>query len=301
MTDTPQKPHNATSPWVNSEGFPAHPQSPVGGGGPGFFTVGSGVLGLDDHAAGSIPHPLSPLGRQHALQQDDVNALHASGVPLDSGVKVTGGPSPPNAPPVTQARSEVGAKRTTATDEVEVTIKILADQLNSSVTSRDSAGLQVGWTGSEPASPEIAIDAGGKALHYLGADGKKDPAGKMRYKRTVTLQIHYGADVKPTDYSAYGRGTTDADKAANNTSIGFHESCHLEAAIAYFKDVNKLPKAFSGRFGQSGKAFVEAQQAWLESFDTYVSSEKAASEQSVDEVGQTKLSDYVKKHPGHVH
>lgn len=301
MADTPTGPRGGSSPWVNSNGIPAHPDSPIGGGGQGYFTAGGGTLGLSGNDAEALPHPLSPLGRNRVVDQADINRLHESGVALDTNVKVTGGPPPPNPPPATATGTFNGAKRSTAFEEIEIKIEVLADVLNSSEVAANGAGLKVGWKGADIQLPQVLTDAKGKVTAYAGPNDQPDPAGKMRYQRTVTLQIHYGAGTARDAYSAYGRGTTEADKTAKNTSIGFHENCHLEAALAYFKDSARLPAAFTGRIGQSGTLFVKAQETWVAGFDTYLSAEKAASEATVDEVGNPTLSTYRKTNPGHVH
>src|SRR5207249_4387630 len=57
--------------------------------------------------------------------------------------------------------------------------------------------------------------------------------GKFEVKGAITIQTAYGPGAKPNDTSGYGRGTTDADLANGDVTLGFHESCHRADFLAY--------------------------------------------------------------------
>ncbi|MCC2657001.1 MAG: hypothetical protein K0Q76_2109 [Panacagrimonas sp.] len=306
MADTPESPNTGSSPWVGSTGFPAHPTSPVGGGGPGNFVTGNRITGAPGNDDSAVPHPLSPTGRHLLLVQNHVDALDEVGVALDTNVPVSGS-TKPNPPPKTKVETITGASRSGTYEEIKVTVKVVADGVDSSAGSR--AYLKVSVSNKDAVTPPIMEteekDESQRTVtsfaKQVGAKIVKDPTGKNKFTPTVTLQIMYGPSVSTSDRSAYGRGTTDADIKNNDTSIGFHEHCHLQAAIAYFKDSSKLPAAFTSKFGEKTSVFEAAQSTWGKSFEEYFKDEEKASLQTVDEVGSPTLSSYLIDHPGHKH
>ncbi len=58
---------------------------------------------------------------------------------------------------------------------------------------------------------------------------------------TLYIKTFFGISATASDTSAYGRGTTTADRAAGDTSLGFHESMHGQDYQDYIAD-NPLPE-----------------------------------------------------------
>jgi len=302
MSDTPESPNAGSSPWVGSTGFPGHPTSPIGGGGPGNFVTGNRTAGAPGNDSDALPHPLSPLGRNHLLVQNDVDALHEKGVALDTNVPV-GGSSKPNPPPATKVEKIDGAKRQTEYEDIQIKIEVKADGVDSQFGA--GAGFKVSpstlvpkeklgaWAGTDKKVTSFAKQSGANVVAA--------PKGtKLTFRPTVTLQIIYGDKENAKKKSAYGRGTTAADVANNDTSLGFHENCHLQHALTFLKDDSKLPK-FTGKFGDSEDDFMKAIAAWEDAVKEYWSVEEAGSKSTVDEVGSPTLSSYVISNPGHKH
>jgi len=106
-------------------------------------------------------------------------------------------------------------------------------------------------------------------------------------KVSVTIRTIYAKGANPEAQSAYGRGTTDADKAAGNTSLRFHEDQH-KAAIQQFVSDNPAPMPdfevgmTPAEFQANGAAWHGELRAWQAAIDTY-------SDMTVDCVG-TKAS-----------
>jgi len=85
MKDTSPDIKTTASPWVNSDGIVAHPDAPLGGGGPGHFSSAA------ENDSNPIPHPMSPAGRNLNLTRNDIMKLQEAGVALADAqsVKVT--------------------------------------------------------------------------------------------------------------------------------------------------------------------------------------------------------------------
>ena len=69
----------------------------------------------------------------------------------------------------------------------------------------------------------------------------------------LTIQTTYGPGASAAGLSGYGRGTTDADRAIGQTSLGFHEGSHGRDFIAFLEN-NPYPQ-FDGRVGDRIAAF----------------------------------------------
>jgi RHS repeat-associated protein len=84
---------------------------------------------------------------------------------------------------------------------------------------------------------------------------KANAQGKItHFEQTVTIEIQtvYRPGANPQGQSGYGRGTTAADKAANNTSLAFHEAQHQQDIKDYA--AAHMPR-FGGREGMTIAAF----------------------------------------------
>ena len=99
---------------------------------------------------------------------------------------------------------------------------------------------------------------------------------------TIHTQYRPEADTKVT--SAYGRGTTDADKAAGNTSLRFHEGSHGLDYMAYVQN-NPLP-TFEGRAGMTVAEYNDAIRKFNKELHDYKNAIEAADTQAVECVGK---------------
>ncbi len=295
----PAGPNTASSPWVGSNGTPAHPDSPAGGGGPGFFDTG--IAGLSGNDSSIIPHPGSPVGREYQLRQGDIDKLNGGGVALDTNVKITETKVARNDPPATVAGTFAGAKRSSTTDEIAVTVVVEADGTDSK--RPDHAYIEMKQTNDFAVVPEFDVDVdkvNDKGEITQKGTGKVTLKGKVTFKPTVTLKIYYGTNVSAKSPSAYGRGTTDEDVKKLDTTLGFHEACHLADSKAYFAAVGKLPKSFPSLTFKSENDLKAAVAAYEKSFEPYFDNDRIESKAKTDEVGDT-LAAYVAKHPGYDH
>jgi hypothetical protein len=150
----------------------------------------------------TMPHPLSPAGRLFVASGPlQAPLVEDFGKPekkdKDSDNKAQSGPKA--APPPRTKRGTITVQSGDKTVEVET----LPDGKDKDLG--DHAATQPSYTISS--------------------------SGKVKF----TVQTKYGPEVKATDNSAYGRGTTDDDKKNGNTSVGFHESCHRENYLEYIK------------------------------------------------------------------
>jgi hypothetical protein len=103
---------------------------------------------------------------------------------------------------------------------------------------------------------------------------------KGRVQITIKIQTMYASKAQSWNPSAYGRGTTAADKAAGNTTLGFHESCHRQDYIEYLEE-HPLPTYSQDRGEQD---FTDAVQSYIDDMETY-------SLNKTDETGTTKTEE----------
>lgn len=110
----------------------------------------------------------------------------------------------------------------------------------------------------------------------------------------ATIQTSYNSGAKPSDSSAYGRGTTTEDKRTGNISLGFHESCHRSDYISYIKA--HVPPVFSGKIGISEDQYKLATENYFQAVDDYLAACLKFSEDQTDEVGSPTKTEYLAKH-----
>lgn len=91
--------------------------------------------------------------------------------------------------------------------------------------------------------------------YVTGTDGKIESFDEIKTPK-VSIQTVYGPETKASDVSSYGRGTTEEDKEAGTTSLGFHEGMHGKATLDYLEN-NPLPK-FAGAIGDTEAVFKAA-------------------------------------------
>jgi len=73
--------------------------------------------------------------------------------------------------------------------------------------------------------------------------------------------------------------------ASDDTTLGFHESCHRADYLQYLRS-NPLP-AFSGRVGQRVSDFTSASERFNTAWEAYFPAMDAYSKQRTDEIGYT--------------
>ncbi|MGH8905013.1 MAG: hypothetical protein ACRD0K_00460 [Egibacteraceae bacterium] len=83
----------------------------------------------------------------------------------------------------------------------------------------------------------------------------------------VAIQTTYGPGATRSSPSGYGRGTTPADVAAGDTSIGFHEGRHGLDLIEFLSQ-NPFPR-FTGGKGMTIEQFKRARTAYYDAIARY--------------------------------
>jgi hypothetical protein len=269
--------------WIGRDGEVAPPKAPAGGGGTGGFRSNN-FLGKDVEADPLLPHPDSPAARYIALdaseKADIAQQLDApAGTPPPAKKK-------PNAPPTTKTGTTNVFKEDTTELDINVDVEVQADGTGG--TNATGAATDYDATGVKGVSPSYGWEEKNKKQII------NKVVGKVQIKGTVTVQTTYGTDAKPEQLSAYGRGTTAADEANGDTTLGFHESCHRADYFTYFSN-NALP-TFTGAVGDEVAAFKKAQTDFTKAVKDYFDKVKPYSFNNTDEVGYKK-SDFDKKGP----
>lgn len=255
---------DSNDPWRNGEGEYVNPGAPAGGGGTGNFR-GAGPLDAQDAARNRLPAPESPAARY--LPPPD---------PLDGGEPLAN-PPPKTTPTDFKLTLQKPAKN------VEVKIEVLADK-----TSDE-----------EPAQAHTRLSHKKVLLVLPTAEFDNDLkvtkiTREFSVKGTANIQIRYRTGVKSTDTSAYGRGTTQADKDAQNTTVGFHESCHLLEMVRWLKD-NPIPVPPPIQVGMLSWQFTAARDDYEKAFNAYWKSAGAYTYDLTDETegADPKRSQYM--------
>lgn len=274
------------SPWISREGDVVHPDAPAGSGGLGRFRT-AGSLGAEGNDPFGVRHPRAPTVRLEALTGEEKAEV------LGEGVKVI--EPERNAPPVT-VPEEFSLK---ASGKLRIKInakaKVLADG-----KKPNPAGDAGARTLLDPAGVKA------KAPQYMLPPNAPDPpadsqsitgvVGDIVVEGTATIQVQYGDDAKPKAPAAWGRGTTPDDVTKKDTTVGFHESCHLADYKDYLK-TTPIPitdDIFRAKtVGQWNTAAAAIDAAIEKHFEAC----EAASRTKTDEIG-TKMSDYVSTHAG---
>lgn len=100
---------------------------------------------------------------------------------------------------------------------------------------------------------------------------------------TLYIKTFYGTRASSSDTSAYGRGTTAADIAAGNTTLGFHEGSHGQDYQDYIAH-NPLPQ-FILEVPATRRQYNAAMRAFNSEVNTYFAAMSAHSETHTDMVG----------------
>jgi hypothetical protein len=236
------------SEWLGWTGRVAHPDSPLGGGGPGFFSR----LPIMGRSAFEVPSA-RPLG-----SHDDIPV----------GAEPT---SPAREPPIVSSERPLGKLLSVQSEfvDIELDAMLLADSGGGTKTTETLPRFPV------PAAPGYGRDKEGKITSFTG---------KLIWRGTITIQTLYAAGAKPKDGSCYGRGTTDADVASRDITLGFHESRHRQDYIDYLR-THPLPKPPSLVLGMKASDYEVTRKAFIDAVSAYQRDMKQVSVQNTDEVG----------------
>ncbi|MCB0613262.1 MAG: DUF4157 domain-containing protein [Phaeodactylibacter sp.] len=105
----------------------------------------------------------------------------------------------------------------------------------------------------------------------------------------VIIQTTYGKDSGPEVPSAYGKGTTEEDKAVGTTSLGHHEGSHGSDYLNFLRN-NPYP-AFPSGVGMQKDAFAAAVQQYKSAREAYSKKMEAFSAKRTDCIG-TSIDEY---------
>ncbi len=234
-----------------------HPDSPVGGGGPGHFQD-PGTLSDLEFPDDPRPHPLAPAARAEPFADVDL-------------------PDNAKAPPPPKTGVTQVAKESTDRVTVDIKVEVLEDGTDASLgstarTKITSKTLAFTYPGAETGQ----VDGETRITKLLG---------KFTLNGTIPIQTVYGPKTSANARSVYGRGTTADDKKEGNVTLGFHENCHrvdyvdslLAGAVpTFFAEVGMTPTEFQ----QAKTDFQTALNDWIPGI-------RAQSKQTTDEVGYT--------------
>lgn len=237
--------------WVGWSGKITHPDSPQGGGGPGFFAP-------------------APAGRREG--EDDPNPWQPGRLDeVDNLPKQA--PRAPNPPPATRPRS-LGVLKEVQRDNVEVKIEaeVLADG-----TGGPRNGAETTFEIPAASSPGFE-HSHGKITKF---------SGKFTWTGKITIQTRYGDGATPRDLSCYGRGTTLEDVRNGDITLGFHESRH-HADYAAFLKANPLPDPPAFTLPVKKTDHDNAVMKFFQDLEEYSKRMRQDSFRGTDEVGRHK-------------
>jgi hypothetical protein len=245
------------------------PNAPAGDGGPGHFRDAD-AFRADEEPDETVRHSKTPVVRAFAP---------------DAAAQPTSGPAggvTRQPPPKTTTLDTVLATQSGPEVNMEVHMLVLVDQMNDdTVPSKASAETRI------LLSPGLERIEGAEWETMNGKITKVTK--KLIVRGTFSIQTSYRPGADPNHDSKYGRGTTAADKASGNVTLGFHESCHRDEYIAYLTST-PFPK-FNGKIGMSEKEFKAASKEFNDAFKAFGAGYRKLGA-AVDEVGDCKQSDW---------
>ncbi len=237
------------SSWINHSGRVAHPDAPAGAGGGGSFRSSS-TLGIVQDGE-MLPDPQAPSARTV-----DPGLVQLAGETEVAKAK--------RQPPPTIASD--------AADEVVhgiVTLKLKADE--------------TGVSGIVGAHTSLSENNNGGQINIHSDDQGNVDNVTNDLAWTIEIITQYGSG-NPDDDAAYGRGTTKPDKDAGNVTLGFHESCHREDLLNYFRTepIPVLDIDFKNKKIKTATANA-ARTAYINAWGAYFSKIKKFSVANTDE------------------
>ncbi|MEJ8840794.1 DUF4157 domain-containing protein [Lacibacter sp. H375] len=117
---------------------------------------------------------------------------------------------------------------------------------------------------------------------YTGR-GRSRRVTSVTLSYTLYIKTFYGTRASSSDTSAYGRGTTAADIAAGNTTLGFHEGSHGQDYQDYIAQ-NPLPQ-FTLEVPATIRQYNAAMRTFNSDVSTYYADMSSHSETHTDMVG----------------
>jgi hypothetical protein len=170
------------------------------------------------------------------------------------------------------ARLEASGNRVTSVGGIKVTLK--PDTTTSDPKHTNGAFTQIKFN-------NVAISWSGNGKG--GVSSITGPAAP-----TATIQTTYGPGAKASSSSGYGRGTTAADKAGGDTTLGFHEGRH---GVDYLRYMASHPfPVFAGNTMMSADDVKAAAVAYRDAVKAYVAEVERLSVENTDCVGETDLA-----------
>lgn len=252
-----------SSAWLTADGAVINPNAPAGGGGPGRFRTPGTTTGSPFPTA--LPDPQSPAAR--GLVTPDPDMLE----------EAQPNPPPATVPETFQVKgglSAPGDKRF----KIDVKCSVLADQQG--VGSGNQIDTKLNPSAVAPVFPKFETED--KAPFKV-----VEETTLFTLVGVVTIQVVYPQGVKATDSPPrWGRGTTDDDKVKKNTTVGFHESCHIADYKAWLQG-QAIP-TFGGKVGDTRAKYDAACDKFTAEWNDYFGRAEALSTARTDEVGRKK-------------
>lgn len=251
----------------SQESQPIHPDARAGAGGAGNFRDANSFLN-DDTGTGSLRHSRGAAGRLLLAQ--------ATVVPSSSGAGGTAVKK--NPPPRTKTLTKIIYQKSNSVADIKISVRVRSDRKNVAKVPRTGAMTRVFPTGGVKKHDGIklsVLDDG--SIHKVKQ--------KLVIRGTYTIRTSYGRKAKPSDVSKYGRGTTAADKAKGDITLGFHESCHGKEYLDYV--LNTPFPEFKGDIKMSASDLVDAVNGSEAEFQEFEDDLLALGD-LVDEVGYKK-------------
>ncbi len=251
VSESRRSPTAFSAEWLNDSGQVVHPAAPLGVGGPGSFRS-AGVF-ASDGGAELLPHPRSP-----AVKMGDPSLVRQA-EELEAAYVVRQAP-PLIASPITE------------------TIRGMTVTVKKDATGEKDVGDALTFIHNTPT---------GKAS-YVANDKNIVTSVSNNLTWAVEIQTRYGS--KPEGNSAYGRGTTKADKDAGNVSLGFHESCHRNDFLEYLR--NTATPVLNAKKDEKEADVAAAIEKYMAAWDTYFQNARDLTLVSTDEVGNPTMAQY---------
>jgi hypothetical protein len=134
-------------------------------------------------------------------------------------------------------------------------VNVLPDTTSQQEQYRNQAFTSFG-VDSGPAVPDAFEDSSGIVQSML-------IPGNIR----VTIQTTYGPGSDPSGRSQYGRGSTEQDVSAGQTSLRFHEGNHGLDYLEFLRAT--APPQFTGQLGMTRAQWTQAAEQFRQAMDAY--------------------------------
>lgn len=190
------------------------------------------------------------------------------GIPMPEWKSVPGISSP------VPFRAGVSAAGVATTRIGPVNLTILPDTTTADVAMQNRAHTEISFA---------PLPAGTNFVDWVSHGGRVSSFVFNQDVFALTIQTTYGPGAGAGIPSGYGRGTTRADRATGQTSLGHHEGEHGRDFITYLRD-HPYP-VFAGRTGQPTAVFHGHVLAFQGALTAYVRAMTRMSELRTDCAG----------------